>query len=312
LTVPVIEFVGAVKQYGNKTIGPMDFSASRGEILGFLGPNGSGKTTCIRMLLGLSRPSSGRVRLRGVDPLRNHVEALTGVGYSAELPNIQTFLTPREVTKLAAAEMGLREPAPEVDRVLEEVGIIEYADTKVGKLSKGMVQRLSVALALLGSPEVMVLDEPMIGLDPAGTAHLREVLRKYAKDGGTILMSSHMMSEVEDLCSSVILIHSGRLLYMGTPKGMVEEMLGANIVRVQAGGLTPELVESIRKTSGVIEVVESDGWLEVRVGQGVEVRPTIARLVSDSGAELLTMTGGERMLERAYIEALRSGRDEGK
>ena len=125
-------------------------------------------------------------------------------------------------------------------------------------------------------------------------------------------MSSHMMSEVEDLCSSVILIHSGRLLYMGTPKGMVEEMLGANIVRVQAGGLTPELVESIRKTSGVIEVVESDGWLEVRVGQGVEVRPTIARLVSDAGAELLTMTGGERMLERAYIEALRSGRDEGK
>ncbi|HEY6282348.1 MAG TPA: ABC transporter ATP-binding protein, partial [Nitrososphaerales archaeon] len=199
----VIEFAGALKLYGKKRIGPVQFSVDRGEIFGFLGPNGSGKTTCIRMLLGLVRPSAGKVRLRGLDPIRNHTEALTGVGYSPELPNIQTFMTPKEVIALAASEIGLKsEVRAETARVLEEVGIIEYGDTKVGKLSKGMVQRLSVAQALVGSPQTLVLDEPMIGLDPAGTAHLREAFREYARNGGTILMSSHMMAEVEDLCSS--------------------------------------------------------------------------------------------------------------
>jgi ABC-2 type transport system ATP-binding protein len=312
LSANPIEFLGAVKLYGKKQIGPVDFTVGEGEILGFLGPNGSGKTTCIRMLLGLARPSAGRVRLRGMDPVRNHVEALTGVGYSAELPNIQTFLTPRQVTELAAAEMGMKGPAGEVDRVLEEVGISEYADTKVGKLSKGMVQRLSVAQAMLGSPEVMVLDEPMIGLDPAGTAHLREVLRAYARDGGTILMSSHMMAEVEDLCSSIALIHSGKLLFMGTPKEMVEKVLGADIVRIEARRLTPAVVESLRKMDGVDEVDESDGGLEVKVRHGYELRPAIARLITGSGAELLTMAEGERMLERAYIEALRNGGDKAR
>ena len=302
-----IEFFGAVKLYGTKKIGPVDLTVGKGEVLGFLGPNGSGKTTCIRMLLGLARPSKGRVRLRGEDPIRNHVEALTGVGYSAELPNIQTFLTPREVTGLAASEMGLESPAGEVNRVLEEVGIMEYADTKVGKLSKGMVQRLSVAQAMLGSPEVMVLDEPMIGLDPAGTAHLREVLRAYARGGGTILMSSHIMSEVEDLCSSVALIHSGRLLFRGTPREMVETMLGASVVRVEVRGLTPALVELMRKIEGVAGVEEVDGGLVVKVRAGAEVRPAIARLIADSGGDLLTLAEGERMLEKAYIEALRSG-----
>lgn len=303
-----IEFLGAVKLYGNKKIGPVDFSVGKGEILGFLGPNGSGKTTCIRMLLGLARPSAGRVRLRGEDPLKNHVEALTGVGYSAELPNIQTFLTPREVTALSAAEMGMKSPSGEVGRVLEEVGIIEYADTKVGKLSKGMVQRLSVAQAMLGSPEVMVLDEPMIGMDPAGTAHLREVLRAYARGGGTILMSSHMMSEVEDLCTSVALIHSGKLLFKGTPKEMVEGVLGEGVVRVEAQGLTPELVESLSKVEGVAGVDIVEGGLVVRVKAGAEVRPTIARMITNSGAGLLKIAEGERMLEKAYIEALRNGR----
>jgi len=279
----------------------------RGEVLGFLGPNGSGKTTCIRMLLGLARPSKGRVRLRGEDPIRNHVEALTSTGYSAELPNIQTFLTPREVTALAASEMGMKSPAGEVNRVLEEVGIIEYADTKVGKLSKGMVQRLSVAQALLGTPEVMILDEPMIGLDPAGTAHLREVLRAYAKAGGTILMSSHIMSEVEDLCSSVALIHSGRLMFRGTPKEMVETMLGTSIVRVEVRGLTPSIVQRVREVDGVAGVDEVDGGLIVKVRAGAEVRPTIARLIAGSGIDLLTIAEGERMLEKAYIEALRNG-----
>ena len=170
-----------------------------------------------------------------------------------------------------------------------------------------MVQRLSVAQAMLGSPEVMVLDEPMIGLDPAGTAHLREVLRAYAKGGGTILMSSHIMSEVDDLCSSVALLLSGRLLFRGTPKEMVESVLGASVIRVEARGLTPALVEQLMKVDGVTGVEEADGGLLVKVRAGAEVRPALARLIADSGADLLTLAEGERMLEKAYIEALKNG-----
>jgi ABC-2 type transport system ATP-binding protein len=306
-SAPVIEFSGAIKLYGEKKIGPVRFTVGKGEIFGFLGPNGSGKTTCIRMLLGLAKPSAGKVRLRGMDPIRSHVEALTGVGYSPELPNIQTFLTPREVMALSAAEMGLKDKAKEeTDRVLEQVGIIEYGDTRVGKLSKGMVQRLSVAQAMLGSPEVMVMDEPTIGLDPTGTAHLREVFREYARNGGTILMSSHLMSEVEDLCSTVGLIHSGRVLFSGTVREMVGQVLGADEVLVEARGLRAGVIESLRRVEGVLDLKEVPGGLEVRVRPGAEVRPAIAKMIVDAGAELLALRTGDRMLEKAYIEAVKN------
>ena len=308
MTLPVIEFDGAVKVYGEKRIGPVHFSVERGEIFGFLGPNGSGKTTCIRMLLGLARPSEGKVRLRGMDPLSDHIGALTGVGYSPELPNIQAFMTPREVLALAAREMGLSSGVrAEIDRVLEDVGIIEYGDSRVSRLSKGMVQRLSVAQALIGSPQTLVLDEPMIGLDPAGTAHLRETFLTYARGGGTILMSSHMMSEVEGMCSSVGLIHGGRMLFRGTPREMVGEMLDSGEVRVEAKGMSAPIVESIRKLEGVLAVEEVPGGLTVRVTRGAEARPEISRIVIQGGAELLTIREGDRMLEKAYIEALKDG-----
>jgi len=302
---PVIEFSGATKLYGQKKIGPVDFSVGKGEIFGFLGPNGSGKTTCIRMLLGLSKPSAGQVKLKGLDPLHKHVEALQKVGYSPELPNIQTFLTPRDVLELTASEIGLGGPrGPEVERVLEILGIIEYRDVKVGKLSKGMVQRLSVAQAMLGSPEVLVMDEPMIGLDPAGTAHLREAFREYAQAGGTILMSSHMMSEVEDLCSAVGLIHSGRLLFRGTVGEMVGQVLGSDEVLVEAGGVTDSVLGSVRNIDGVTDVVRTDHGFEAKVRHGMEVRPAIAEVVVASGARLFSIGAGERLLERAYIKAL--------
>lgn len=308
MSSPVIEFAGTSKQYGEKRIGPVEFSIGSGEIFGFLGPNGSGKTTCIRMLLGLVKPSAGRVRLMGHDPIRNHVEALQRVGYSPELPNIQAFMSPTEILGLVAAEIGLEKPVKaEVEKVLETVGLTEYANVKVGKMSKGMVQRLSVAQAMIGSPEALVLDEPMIGLDPAGTAHLREVLRDFAREGGTVLMSSHMLDEVGDLCSAVGLIHSGKLLFRGTTKEMVEQTLEVGIVYVEAKGVTDEVLGQLRGVEGVLGIEPQGAGYEVRVRKGAEVRPAIVRVLNKSGAELYTIKEGERMLERAYIEALKGG-----
>ena len=303
---PVLQFQNTVKDYGSKRIGPVDLSIGKGEIMGFLGPNGSGKTTCIRLMLGLVRPSSGNVRVNGYDPISKHVEALDHVAYSPELPNIQTFLTPTELLSLVLHELGFQaDKDAEIKRVLELVGL-EYRDTKVGKLSKGMVQRLSVAQALIGDPELLILDEPMLGLDPAGSAHFREVFREFAVGGkGTVFMSSHMMNEVESLCTSVSIIHSGRILFRGSSSEVVRKVLDYSVVTVEAQGLQQETLNSIKEISNVSEVRINNQIVEIIVRGHDDIRPAVSDLIVKSGAKLYTIKTADNMLERAYIEALK-------
>jgi ABC-2 type transport system ATP-binding protein len=308
----IIQFQKTVKDYGSKKIGPVNFEIKKGEVVGFLGPNGSGKTTCIRLILGLIRPSSGTVRVNGLDPVSKHVDALRNVAYSPELPNIQTFMTPTELLRLVAHELAI--PANgrlgEIRRVLELVGLLEYANVKVGKLSKGMVQRLSVAQAMIGSPETLILDEPMIGLDPAGSAHFREVFRGFSKDlQGTVFMSSHIMREVESLCTSVAIIHSGRLLFQGPVNEVIRKVLDYSAVQVEADGLTDSTLDGIKQISGVASLVRNGRSIEIIVKGLDDTRPAISELIVRSGAKLYSIKQADNMLERAYIEAL--GKDGG-
>ncbi len=321
----LIEFHSTVKDYGsNKKIGPVNLNIKKGEILGFLGPNGSGKTTCIRLILGLIRATSGYVKVNGFDPISNHAEALRNVAYSPELPNIQTFLTPRELLNLVSHELpGFANSSfrrDEVSRVLEVAGLHEYSDIKVGKLSKGMVQRLSVAQALIGSPETLILDEPMIGLDPAGSAHFRDVFRKFASDGkGTVFMSSHIMSEVEALCTSVAIVHRGNILFQGPVEEVIRKVLNYSLVLVETSPLTPTTIQQLKEIPGVLEInpagrnsSKGSNAIEIMVcEQNEDIRPLISDLVVRSGAKLYSIKHGENMLERAYIEALRK-KDGGK
>ena len=303
----ILQFQNTVKDYGSKKIGPVDLSIGKGEIVGFLGPNGSGKTTCIRLMLGLIRPSSGNVRVNGYDPISKHVEALNHVAYSPELPNIQTFLTPTELLTLVLHELEFKgDKQDEIRRVLELVGLIEYRDTKVGKLSKGMVQRLSVAQALIGSPELLVLDEPMLGLDPAGSAHFREVFREFAMGGkGTVFMSSHMMNEVESLCTSVLIIHSGRILFRGSSSDVIRKVLDYSVVTVEAQGLPQETINSIKGMPDVSQVTINSQTIEIIIKGHDDIRPALSDLIVKSGARLYTIKIADNMLERAYIEALK-------
>jgi len=321
----LIEFHSSVKDYGNhKKIGPVNLNIRKGEILGFLGPNGSGKTTCIRLILGLIRATSGYVKVNGYDPISNHAEALINVAYSPELPNIQTFLTPRELLNLVSHELpGFSDKSfrrDEVSRVLEVAGLREYSDIKVGKLSKGMIQRLSVAQALIGSPETLILDEPMIGLDPAGSAHFRDVFRKFASGGkGTVFMSSHIMSEVEALCTSVAIVHRGTILFQGPVEEVIRKVLNYSLVLVETSPLTPETVQRLKEIPGILEINPAGGnsreglnTIEITVGeQNEDIRPLISDRVVKSGAKLYSIKQAENMLERAYIEALRK-KDGGK
>jgi len=316
LSSTVIEFSNATKDYGSlKRIGPVSFSVNEGEVVGFLGPNGSGKTTCIRLLLGLMKPSSGMVRVRGLDPVSQHVHALKNLGYSPELPNLPAFLTPRELLSLISKELGVPsiDSRKEIEEVLELVGLSEYIDFKISKFSKGMVQRLSIAQGMIGSPNLLVMDEPMIGLDPAGSAHFREVFRNFAKErGGTIFLSSHIMQEVESLCTSALMIHKGKLLFNGSTENIISRVLGSNFLVLEAEPIDDNLIQILSKIPGVegVSKKEANGkrvTLELKIDPGKEVRPSIADAVIKFGASLYSMGYSENLLERTYIEALRQG-----
>jgi len=307
----VISFEQAVKDYGPKEIGPVTFSVGPGEIVGFLGPNGSGKSTTIRMLLGLIKPTSGTVRLMQRDPLADHVRALERVGYSPELPNLQSFLTPRELLQLTAKELGLgrKETDDQLPVLLEDVGLIQYQDYKIAKLSKGMVQRLSVAQAMMGSPKVLILDEPMIGIDPAGVVKFRSLFRDFVRDGGTIVMSSHILSEVESLCTSLVVIHSGRILFRGGIQAFIRERLGSRSILVEIADSSAlegsALAARISSLGGVKRVTPAPAGLLVEVAPDSDPRAEISRVVVESGAKLVGLGHSRSELDEAYISAIR-------
>jgi ABC-2 type transport system ATP-binding protein len=305
----VISFEQAVKDYGTKVIGPVSFAVEKGEIVGFLGPNGSGKSTTIRMLLGLIRPTSGVVRLMQLDPLRQHAKALENVGYSPELPNLQSFLSPKELLQLTAKELGLESERTKVQvaALLEQVGLIQYADYKIAKLSKGMVQRLSVAQSMVGSPKVLILDEPMIGIDPAGVVQFRTIFRDFVNKGGTIVMSSHILSEVEALCTSLAVIHSGRMLFRGRIDGFIRESLKSrNIsVELEPPAADEQLVKRIYSVPGVRKVTSTTEGLLVEAFMNSDPRAAIAKAVVDSGARLVGLGYSRSELDEAYISAIR-------
>jgi len=305
----VVSIQQAVKDYGPKVIGPVDLAVEKGEIVGFLGPNGSGKSTTIRMLLGLIRPTSGVVRLMQLDPLEQHVKALENVGYSPELPNLQSFLSPKELLRLTARELGLQWKGadPQLAALLEKVGLAQYGDYKIAKLSKGMVQRLSVAQSMVGSPKVLILDEPMIGIDPAGVVQFRSIFREFVKEGGTIIMSSHILSEVESLCTSLAVIHSGKMVFRGGIDGFIRQTLSSRsiLVELDPPAADPSLVQRVSSVSGVRRVSPAPEGLLVEAEKDSDPRAEIAKIVVTSGGSLMGLRYSRSELDEAYIAAIR-------
>jgi len=303
----VVRLEEAVKDYGSKVIGPISLSVTRGEIVGLLGPNGSGKSTSIRLLLGMARPTSGKVSLMGQDPIKHHVQALTGVGYSPELPNLQTFMTPSELLTLIGRELrlGAASLKEQVPGTLESVGLLEYQDTRIGRLSKGMVQRLSVAQAMLGPPSLLILDEPMIGIDPAGVVHFRSLFRDFVKRGGTIIMSSHIMSEVESLCSSVAVIHSGRMVFRGAITQFIETSLDSRMVELEVRSPSEALVTRLEGIPGVVRVTKTERGLTVEVAKGSDPRGEISSAAVELSAGLLSIGYSRNEIDDAYVAAIK-------
>jgi ABC-2 type transport system ATP-binding protein len=303
--VPVLSAEGLTKRFGRReVVSDVSFELAAGEVFGFLGPNGAGKTTTIRMLVGLARPDRGRVRIGGFDLERDFAKALSRVGCIVESTDLYAYLTGRE-NLLHFARMLPNGAASRIPDLARLVALEARLDDRVATYSLGMRQRLGLAQALLGAPELLILDEPANGLDPAGIREIRHLIRHLAADRGiAVFVSSHILSEVEQMCDRVAIIHRGRTLAMGPVRDLLESRGAERLVfRARpadraAQVLTPFGREGSARIDGE-EAVSSDlprekvpEALAALAGAGVLVFG-VERQVSTLEEIFLEVTGGE-------------------
>ena len=296
----MIETNGLTKRYGESIVAvdDLDLRVSRGEVYGFLGPNGAGKTTTLRMLLGLVRPTSGSASVLGASP--GAPQGLARIGSMVETPGFYPYLSGRDNLRVLARHTGM--PDARVDAVLDELGLTDRAGDRSARYSLGMQQRLGVAAALLKDPELLILDEPTNGLDPAGMAEMRDFIRSLGRGDRTVVLSSHMMGEVEQVCDRVGVIRDGRLIAEGT----VEELCGQAGLRVraqppaEAARLVAALpdVEAVRTLDGVLEVAADPARAA-----------TINRTLVEAGIEVSELSIRKASLEDVFLELTATDRE---
>jgi ABC-type multidrug transport system ATPase subunit len=284
------------KRYGDrKAVAAVSLHVRRGEVYGFLGPNGAGKTTTLRMLLGLVRPSSGRATVLGFPP--GTPAAVAGTGALVEGPGFYPYLSGRDNLRVLVRYRRLPDPA--ADAALERVGLTSRGGDRFRSYSLGMKQRLGVAAALLGEPELLVLDEPTNGLDPAGMADMRELLVDVAAGGQTVILSSHLLTEVQEICDRVGVIAGGRLLAEST----VRELRGGTAVLVRAAPLDGALAVAMRVAGDdAVALADDPAGPALRLeAAGVPVPALVRELVAE-GVDVLEVRPVERSLEDVFLE----------
>jgi ABC-2 type transport system ATP-binding protein len=300
-----IEVKGLVKRYGEiVAVDDVDLTVEVGDVFGYLGPNGAGKTTSLRMMLGLIRPTAGSVRLFGRDPQLS-VRALEGVAGFVEAPSFYPYLNGRRNLELFAA-LDEGDSAARIDESLEIVGMRDRAKDKVGGYSHGMRQRLGLAAALLRQPKLLLLDEPATGLDPGGMRDMRDLIRELSARGMTVLLSSHLLAEVEELCNRVAIVRSGRLAYQGS----LEEL------RQQAGeGYRLRTTDEERARAvaaaqaGIAEVAAGDGGTTFSARDEAAVS-ALSLALSEAGALIVELSPRHASLEDLFFR-LTEGDDPG-
>jgi ABC-type multidrug transport system ATPase subunit len=289
----VVETSELSKRYGEQIVAvdELTMRVRRGEVYGFLGPNGAGKTTTLRMLLGLVRPTSGSALVLGARP--GSPESLARAGALIETPTFYPFLSGRDNLRVLARYS--RTPEARIEPVLEEVDLAARARDRFGTYSLGMKQRLGIAAALLKDPELLILDEPTNGMDPAGMAEMRSFIRGLGRGRRTVLLSSHLMTEVEQICDRVGVISKGALVGEGT----VDELRGREglWVRVEPLEQAERLLATLR---GVEQVARLDGGL--RISADPAAAPTINRALVEAGVAVAELRPERASLEKVFLE----------
>ncbi len=298
----MIEARGLVKRYGDlEALRGVSFQVERGEVVGFLGPNGAGKTTTMRILTAYMPPTEGEARVAGFDVFADSLEVRRRVGYLPETVPLYPELTVREYLTYMGRLREVEDLQRRVEAVMEEVGVRGRADDRIAKLSKGYRQRVGLAQAILHDPEVIFLDEPTIGLDPAQIREVRDLIRRLGETR-TVILSSHILPEVQQVCSRVLILNEGRIVAEDTPEGLAERLQGGRTLRLELARPPADAAERLRRVEGVRSVqAQGDGRFRLGLAAGSDPREAIAALAVREGWGLRELALEELSLEEIFL-----------
>ena len=300
---PTIQVQNLTKWYGNlAALNEVSFDVKKGEILGFLGPNGAGKTTTMRILTGYMPPSSGTARVAGYDVFNDSIEVRKRIGYLPETVPLYTEMSVWDYLDFCARLRSVPDRDAAIERVMEMTSIAERADTLIGKLSKGFRQRVGIAQALVHNPEVLILDEPTIGLDPKQIIDIRNLIKALAGEH-TVLLSTHILPEVSQTCSCILIINNGKIVAEDTPERLGARVRGAEHIHLQVAQPAPGIPAELEKIQGVLSAQErAAGVYEIETNLGSDRRADIAALVVQRSWGLLELRPVSLSLEEVFLK----------
>jgi ABC-2 type transport system ATP-binding protein len=303
----VIEVSELSKHYGDVVaVENISFRAEQGVILGFLGPNGAGKTTTMRMLTCYLPPSQGEAKVAGFDVFEESREVRKRIGYLPEQPPVYHDMTVKSYLRFVAKIKGVSSSAlnGRLDVTMEKTGIAHHQNTVIGHLSKGYRQRVGLAQALIHEPEVLILDEPTVGLDPRQIIEIREMIKGLGGDH-TVILSTHILSEVSMTCGQLVIINNGRIAGEGTPESLMAQLKEGEVLRAHIDGPGQEVQNMLRQLEGVLDVAQEPGSDEgvylVTSSPGQDVRDILTRQVVDSGFSLRELRTLDITLEDIFL-----------
>jgi ABC-2 type transport system ATP-binding protein len=311
LTNPSIEAVNLSKQYGSfPALSNLNLKLEGAKCVGFLGPNGAGKTTTLKIFTDLIRPSSGKALIDGVNVHMEKKKALQSVGALIETPEIYPALTPREALNMIAEIRGVPkgERTMRIEEALHEVNMDEWIDKRVGKFSKGMKQRVDIASALISDPTVLLLDEPTNGLDPRGMSEVRDIIKSLRGKSRLIFMSSHILSEVSDVCDEVAMIDHGKLIVYDTIADVTSKFSGGeNIVEVGLNRpVDTSLIGRVSKISGVTATEEKNATeIQIRFTGGADIQESILANLVRMNIGVISYKQAASALEDVYLRLIK-------
>jgi ABC-2 type transport system ATP-binding protein len=292
-----IEIDGVTKRYGDVVaVRDLSFEIEEGEVFGFLGPNGAGKSTTINILLDFVRPSEGEVRVLGHDVHEESVAVREHLGVLPEGFSVYDRLTGRQHLEFAIES---KEADDDPDAILERVGLDGDGDRKAGGYSKGMAQRLVLGMALVGDPDLLVLDEPSTGLDPQGARQMRDIVREEAERGATVFFSSHILGQVEAVCDRVGILRDGQLVAEDSIEGLRETTSADTVLRVTVGEVPDGALAEVRGIEGVSEITRSDHRLQISCES--DVKTSVLSTLEDAGVEVEDFETEEASLEDLFM-----------
>jgi len=293
------------KYYGpHAAIQNISFKVNQGEILGFLGPNGAGKTTTMRILTAYTPPSDGAATVNGFDVFNDSLEVRKRVGYLPESVPLYNNMTVAGYLDYVAALRKINSRPRQVKKTLDRANLGELSNTLIGKLSKGMRQRVGIAQAILHNPQVLILDEPTVGLDPKQIMEVRHLIKELRGDH-TVILSTHTLSEVEQICNRILIVNKGQIVAEDTPDSLLARLEGGERVRLKvcnAPENAPEILYALDGISGVCPL--DANTFEIECGIGIDCRPVLAQFVVENGWGLLELHAIGVSLEDVFLDLI--------